>query len=141
VFLGGGSPPTETRTADSAELRAVQAEIDRVGGFHRGLYESLSVGDITLDEYKDMKAAYETRIADLNERGRELREAARLASLESERRGKAADAFDALRSADGMTAEVVDALIGRILLFQGKRIEIAFKYADATATAGGDGND
>jgi hypothetical protein len=141
VFIGdGGGADTGARAAGDGGLRAVRAEIDRAVGFLNGLYESLSAGDITPGEYREMKTAYETKIAGLTERESGLREEARLASLESARRGKAASGYGALRTADGLTAEVVDALIGRIHLFQGKRIEIEFKYADETATAGGDGN-
>jgi DNA invertase Pin-like site-specific DNA recombinase len=140
AFLDGGAD-TEAQAAGGEELRAVRGEIDRAGGFLKGLYESLSVGDITLDEYREMKSAYEARVAKLTERERELREAARLAALESARRVKATDAYGALAAADGLTADVVDALIEGIAVFQGKRIEIAFKYADETATVGGYGNE
>jgi DNA invertase Pin-like site-specific DNA recombinase len=128
-------------TTDNTELRNVQTEFDRNSRFLKGLYESLVEGDITNDEYKEMKSAYESRIADLTKQEQNLREAARLAALETEKRGKAADSYGVLRSADDLTAEVVDKLIDKILVFHDKHIEVTFKFIDETVTAGGLGNE
>jgi hypothetical protein len=125
------------KSDDGAELRNVQGEIVRVSGFLKGLYESLVSGDITGEEYKEMKSAYETKIANLTERERELREMARAAALESARRDKAADCYGAVNSIGKLTADVMDALVERIVIYSGKRIEVSFKFSDETVIVGG----
>jgi hypothetical protein len=119
-------------TADNPELRGVQSEMSRVSGFLKGLYESLVIGDITKAEYKELKSSYEAKIAKLTEQENELREAARLAVLESARREKAVENYGALHNAGELTAEIVDARIEKIIVFTDKSIEISFKFYDAT---------
>jgi hypothetical protein len=135
------NPATTAKQVDNTELRNVQAELERNGSFLKGLYESLICSDITGAEYKEMKQSYEAKIAALTGRERQLREAARTAALETARRGKAADNIGAVYRIADLTADVMDALIERILVYEDKRIEIKFKFTDETVTMGGAENE
>jgi hypothetical protein len=132
AFADNKKQTTVAPTVDNAELRGVQSEMNRVSGFLKGLYESLVNGDITKAEYKELKSSYEAKIAKLTEQENELREAARLAVLESARREKAVENYGALHNASELTTEIVDALIEKILIFTDKSIEISFKFSDVT---------
>ena len=134
------APKSET-VKEPSELANVRAELARLGGFHKGLYESLVSGDITQSEYADMKRSYETQIADLTERERVLTETARERHLNQIAINKASVTLGGVNTAADITAEVVDAMIDRILIFQDKRVEVRFKFTDEIATAGVAGND
>ena len=133
AFADSRKQTTVAPTAANDKLMVIKSEMDRAGGFLKGLYESLIVGDITGDEYKEMKSAYEIRIIKLTEQESELREAARLAVIESERREKTSVSYGALHNASELTPEIVDALVERILVFSDKSIEISFKFSDETS--------
>jgi hypothetical protein len=137
VFAGGAVVAAKSKPGNS-ELREAQSELDRTGNFLKGLYESLVSGDVTEDEYREMKQGYETKIAALTGTVKELRETARVQALESARCAKAADCIGAVSGITDLTAEVVDALIDRILVFEDKRIEVRFKFSDEIAISNGD---
>jgi hypothetical protein len=124
-------------TTDNADLRSVQAELDRNGRFLKGLYESLVSGDITDNEYREMKQTYETRIAELSERERQMREANRVALLEASARKKAATELGAVGCVTDLTAEVIGGLIEKILVYDNDRVEIKFRFRDETVEIGG----
>jgi hypothetical protein len=129
VFADGltsmSAPPS-----DVSELKGVQAELDRNGNFLKGLYESLVSGDITDSEYREMKQSYEDKIAALRERERKLRESARVQALDAARRTKANSSISTIGGIADLTADVIDTLIERVLIFEDKHIEVAFKFAD-----------
>lgn len=56
------------------ELNSSQSEFDRNRRYLEGLYESLVCGDISDDEYKEMKSAYEVKVMSLSERIKLLRD-------------------------------------------------------------------
>jgi DNA invertase Pin-like site-specific DNA recombinase len=129
-------PATVVKTHDSNEIWRVQADIERNTGFLKGLYESLISGDITREDYRDLKLSYESKIASLSEQESILRESARLAALEAAKRNKAADNIGTVFDSGGLTAEAVDALIEKILVFEDKHIEIWFKFTDEIVRMG-----
>jgi len=124
-----------------AELTQTRQELDRVGGFLKGLYESLVEGDITNAEYTDMKRNYENRIAALNERERQLYEEIRERFLRESALKKASDNLNNISVIGDLTAETIDALIEKILIFEDKRIEVTFKFADKTEETEGVANE
>ncbi|MDR0223266.1 MAG: recombinase family protein, partial [Oscillospiraceae bacterium] len=113
-----------------AELAQTRQELSRTSGFLKGLYESLMVGDITNTEYADMKRGYETRIAALTERERRLTDEIRERYLRESALKKANENISGVSVIGDLTAEVVDAMIDRILLFEDKHIEVTFKFSD-----------
>jgi hypothetical protein len=136
VFADSATATAKSKP-DNSELREVQSELDRNSNFLKGLYESLVSGDITEDEYREMKRGYETKIAALTERVKQLCETARIQALESAKRAKAADSIGTVSGITDLTSEVVDALIDRILVFEDKRMEVRFKFSDEIAISNG----
>jgi DNA invertase Pin-like site-specific DNA recombinase len=123
------------------ELMQTQQELNRVGGFLKGLYEGLINGDLTNTEYKDMKRNYESRIAALNERERQLYEEVRERFLRESALKKASDNLNNISVIGDLTAETVDALIEKILIFEDKRIEVTFRFSDETEETEGAANE
>jgi bisphosphoglycerate-dependent phosphoglycerate mutase len=123
------------------ELTQTRQELDRVGGFLKGLYENLVSGDLTKTEYTEMKRNYEKRIAALNEREQQLREEIRDRYLRDSALKKTSDNLDNVSIITDLTAETVDALIDKILIFEDKRLDVTFKFSVETDEAEGDSND
>ena len=128
---------TSLAYGDSSELRNAQAELDRKAHFLKGLYESLMIGDITEDEYRDMKTSYEASIAALSGKVSLLRESARIQAYEAVKLDKDAGNLKAVRGVSTLTAEVLDKLVDRILVYEDKRIEVRFTFTDEIMIAGG----
>jgi uncharacterized protein YnzC (UPF0291/DUF896 family) len=114
-------------------------ELGRVSGFLKGLYESLVSGDITNDEYREMKQNYETRIVNLTEREQQLSDKLRENYLRESTLKNANAKVGTISVISDLTAEVVDALIDKILLFEDKHIEVKFKFSDETLETQMDG--
>jgi hypothetical protein len=126
-------PPTPTAKPPqqaTSELAAVNAELNRVSGFLKGLYESLVVGDITEPEYREMKQSYETKIAELTAREKALREASKEQRLQQNLVDSASLQLGSIRTVSDLTAEVIGALIDKISVFDDKRFEVRFKFTD-----------
>jgi hypothetical protein len=113
-----------------AELREVNLELDRNSRFFKGLYESLVNGDISEAEYKELRVSYETKITTLNEKIKNLRDAAHDRIRLETRRKKASVSMQAAQDISGLTAEVVDSLIARIRVFEDKGIKVKFTFSD-----------
>jgi DNA invertase Pin-like site-specific DNA recombinase len=112
------------------ELANVCAELKRANGFLKGLYESLVDGDITESEYREMKQSYEAKTAELSEREKQLRETARERHLKQSVTNKASKHLGAVNVISDITADLLDALVERILVFSDKHIEVKFKFTD-----------
>jgi hypothetical protein len=123
-----------------AELTQTRSELDRIGGFLKGLYESLVSGDLTNAEYTEMKQRYEKRITGLNERERQLRDEIRERYLRESALNKASDNLNSVSVIGDLTAETIDALIEKVFIFEDKRMEVTFRFADETGETedGGD---
>ncbi|GHU39190.1 hypothetical protein FACS1894105_13810 [Clostridia bacterium] len=118
----------------TSELAVVSAELNRVSGFLKGLYESLVSGDITEPEYRDMKQSYETKIAAFTKRERELRETARERHLQQAAATKVSEHLGTVNDVTDITAAVIDALIEKITVFEDKRVEV--KFTDGISEGG-----
>ncbi|MDR0949321.1 MAG: recombinase family protein [Lachnospiraceae bacterium] len=121
----------------SDELKKIQQELGRTIGFLKGLYESLMDGDITNDEYTDMKFGYETKIETLKNQERVVRNKLHEKYLAESVRNLADKALCNINGIEDLTAEVIDALIERIQLFQDNHIEVKFKFTEEIASTEG----
>jgi DNA invertase Pin-like site-specific DNA recombinase len=120
-----------TSDSDSAALKDVQAKITQNECFLKGLYESMMSGDITAGEFRDMKTAYENKIAALKQQEKQLRdttyERIRLAADQKQASMRIARITDV----SDFTAETIDALIEKISVFEDESFEVKFRFLDA----------
>ena len=126
------------QTAYKAELRQLQAKISRNNSFLTSLYESLKLNDITKDEYREMRADYQAKIADLMAKENELRHkmVERLA-IETAT-ANAVSHLQGVRQIADLTADSLDKLIDKILVFKDRHIEVQFKFMDGMNLIGGE---
>jgi DNA invertase Pin-like site-specific DNA recombinase len=119
------------------ELKQIGQELRRVSGFLKGLYESLMDGDITNEEYTDMKLGYEAKIKTLKAQEQQARSNVRKKYLAESARHLAGNVLANISSTEDLTAEVIDALIERIQLFEDRHIEVKFKFTGEIASTEG----
>jgi uncharacterized protein YnzC (UPF0291/DUF896 family) len=134
---------TSTVVSDNAksELTQTRQELDRASGFLKGLYESLMSSDITNTEYTEMKQSYESRIAALTEREKQLRDEIREHYLRESALKRASENLNSVNIISDLTAETIDAMIEKVHIFEDKHIEVTFKFSDETAVTEGNGNE
>jgi DNA invertase Pin-like site-specific DNA recombinase len=130
VYCAQSVMPQTVISQEPNELANVCAELKRANGFLKALYESLVDGDITESEYREMKQSYEIKIAGLTEHEKQLRETARERHLKQSATNKASKHLSAANNISDITADLLDALVERILVFPDKHIEVKFKFTD-----------
>ena len=131
-----GKRQSEADAADRAELKSIQAEIGKTSRFLQSLYESLTQGDISREEYRDLRAGYEAKIAELSDRERETRSRMVERIANESVKAKAAANLKEVRLLTELTADTLDKLIDRIIVFEDKSIEVHYKFADSMAIGG-----
>jgi DNA invertase Pin-like site-specific DNA recombinase len=118
-------------------LKMIQIEIERNKLFLKGLYENLITNIITDDEYRDMKESYEAKLASLFEQETQERERIRR-NIESDIKIESASSYlFSLSCADDLTAEIIDALVEKIIVYEDMRLEFTFRFKDEVVEIGG----
>jgi len=129
------------QTAHKAELGRLQAEINKNNHFLKSLYESLMTNDITQDEYRELKTGYEAKITDLTAKEKDLRnKLVDCIAKETATANATAHLNGVLQLAD-LTAESLDKLVDKILVFEDRHIEVQFKFTDGVAVGNAKIND
>jgi len=129
-FISFERETNDIDTADDSELREINSKLDKDGRMLRSLYESMVSGVITRDEFIQMKADYETKIADLSRRADEIRNAKRKMESKKEECIELAEAVSSVIANDRLTEEIIDKLVEKVLVNPDKSIKIYFKFAD-----------
>ena len=112
------------------ELFEVQAERRKNQRLLDGLYESLIAGDITDDEYKEIKTAYTSKISELADREKLLRQTEQKQTKQNAMLSNASSSLNAARGGLGLTAEITDGIIEKIRIFQDKSIRVKFTFME-----------
>ena len=121
---------TEPVNDYNAELTAVKTELCKNRMFLKGLYESLIVGDITDFEYKEMKSGYETKIAELTAREKQLRDNAHARIQQEKALSKVQESVQRIESVSDLTAEVIDKVVEKIVVHENNRITVKFRFME-----------
>jgi len=124
--------PSE-QTAYKAELGLLQAEITKNSHFLKSLYESLMTNDITQDEYRELKAGYEMKISDLTASEKNLRNMLVECIAKETASANATAHLNGVQQLSDLTAESLDRLVEKILVFEDRHIEVQFKFMDGVA--------
>lgn len=110
------------------ELATLRQEADKNSRMFKSLYESLVNGLITADEYRDMRADYETKTKN------NLARAAEIEKRQAELDKQITEYFELaelIANADNSkTAALIDSLVDKIKIFSDRSIEIDFSFLD-----------
>ncbi len=112
------------------EIRSVQAAAGRMDEEEAAIYADYRAGNVAQEEYVCHKLKSETWRQELENREKELQE--RLKALEKVkgRYLKAVRSLTALKSCGELTAEMICALVEKIYVYPGRRVEIQFRYTN-----------
>ena len=130
LAMRGGSGEASVREKHKAAVASVKLRLNALKKKRTGLYESYVEGILNEEEYAFAKQTYEEQYEALN---RLLDEAVErrerfLASISPDNKW-----LTMMRGAAGMTGltqELVDAIIEKVLVYGGGRIEVVFNYND-----------
>lgn len=130
LAMRGGSGEASVREKHKAAVASVKLRLNALKKKRAGLYESYVEGILNEEEYAFAKQTYEEQYEALN---RLLDEAVErrerfLASISPDNKW-----LTMMRGAAGMTGltqELVDAMIEKVLVYDGSRIEVVFNYND-----------
>ena len=114
----------------AAELREVNQRMDKDGRMLRSLYENMVGGLITQDEFIQMKADYEGKIAALSKQADEIRERKYTTKAAATEYRDIAEAVAAAISDDTLTTEIIDRLVDKIKVHPDKSFEVLYKFRD-----------
>ena len=109
------------------ELAAIRLEANKDGRMFKSLYESLVSGPITSGEYKEMREGYESRMQNNLVRAAELEKS--ISELDKQI-VEYMELSDLIADADkaGITAKIIDSLVGSIRFYADRRMEVDFLY-------------
>jgi len=115
------------RDVVKARLAAIRQDADKDSRMLKSLYESLVSGMITSDEFRDMRASYLAKVQE------GLSQAADLEKRQSDLDSQMAEytEFSGLleKAANtGITAQLIDALVDRILIYPDRHIDVTFRF-------------
>ena len=130
LAMRGGSGEASVREKHKAAVASVKLRLNALKKKRAGLYESYVEGILNEEEYAFAKQTYEEQYEALN---RLLDEAVerRERSLESNSPdNKWLTMMRGVAGMTGLTQEVVDAIIEKVLVYGGGRIEVVFNYND-----------
>ena len=129
--------PLEGRKMFSYEAQTVklEEEIERYKKLKMRLYEDLSDGVITKEEYMDFRNSYQAVIEEKQESVLRLKKEQDMAAVTGIGNRAWVQAFDQFRNIEELDRRVLVALVDRILIYENKAIEIRFKYRDEYAHA------
>ena len=130
LAMRGGAREASVREKHKAAVASVKLRLNALKKKRAGLYESYVEGILNEEEYAFAKQTYEEQYEALN---RLLDEAVErrerfLASISPDNKW-----LTMMRGAAGMTGltqELVDAIIEKVLVYGGSRIEVVFNYND-----------
>ncbi len=112
-----------------SELTALRQEMDKDSRLLKSLYESLVTGMITADEYSELRAGYENRIADGLIRVKELENRQKELEKQMDEYLALSDLMASVKGSEDITAALVDRLVERIRVFHDRSIEVDFRFS------------
>lgn len=130
LAMRGGSGEASVREKHKAAVASVKLRLNALKKKRAGLYESYVEGILNEEEYAFAKQTYEEQYEALN---RLLDEAVErrerfLASISPDNKWLAM--MRGVAGMTGLTQELVDAIIEKVLVYGGSRIEVVFNYND-----------
>ena len=130
LAMRGGSGEASVREKHKAAVASVKLRLNALKKKRTGLYESYVEGILNEEEYAFAKQTYEKQYEALN----------RLLDEAVERRERFLESISpdnkwltmmrGVAGMTGLTQEVVDAIIEKVLVYGGGRIEVVFNYND-----------
>lgn len=115
------------RTMVKSEIAALRQEAEKCGRMFKSLYESLVSGLIDADEYREMRAGYETKAQEHLTRASDLEKKQSALEQQVAEYCELSKLITMTKSA-GITAKIIDCLIDSIRIYSDRHIEVDFRF-------------
>ena len=112
------------------QLRDLELEIERIHESESNAYMNYRTGSLKQSAYVEMKMKNVDRKASIEKQIEEVTACKGNLSKVSEKFAKAIRALLKMKSGNELSKDLIEALIERINLYPGKRIEIVYRYSD-----------
>lgn len=124
-------PVLKKKTFDfEANLNIKKKELYKIANFKRSLYEDWKSGDITQQEYRDMKSIYQEQETILNQIIENLHEEITKLEKVTNNENPFITNFAKYKNINELSRELLLELIDIIIIHEGGNITIRFKFAD-----------
>lgn len=124
-------PAQERRIINyDAQIETLETEIRRYQDLKVNLYSDMADGVISREEYREFHAGYDRRIAERQRQLGKLKEERDQAMEHSSGNIEWIEQFKKYQHLTELDRECIVHLIEKILIYEGKRIEVCFRYRD-----------
>lgn len=113
-----------------AEQSEYERQIESLNDNKRTLFERYCMDEIDMETYKAEKAAIDAEILRTNNAYAAVAAQAKQRQEEQAQRDSRNEIWSAVAEADGLTPELVDLLIEKVVVFPDKRIDVVYKVKD-----------
>ena len=113
-----------------AEQSEYERQIESLNDSKRVLFERYCMGEIDVEKYKAEKASIDAEILRTNNAYAAVTAQAKHQQEEQVQRASRNEIWSAVAETDGLTPELVDMLIEKVVVFPDKRIDIVYKVKD-----------
>jgi len=96
----------------------------------QNLFERFVMGEIDMDTYKAEKFAYDEIITRTNNAFAAIATQAKLKQEEQERQNSRGEIWSAITESTGLTPELTDLLIEKVMVYPDNRFDIIYKVKD-----------
>lgn len=117
-----------------AQITSLEAEVQRYQDLKVNLYSDMAEGVISREEYKEFHAGYDRRIAEKKRQLAKLQEERTQALENGSGNVEWIEQFMKYQNITELDRECIVHLIENILVYDGKRIEVNFRYRDELET-------
>ncbi len=127
-MLANALADVNVTSAQDGEIKRLKAFISKNQNFLSSLYENLVNGIITPDEYQEMRKSYGDKISEAVRSIHEIENKKKVLENEHRRYLEMNNTIEKLLDSGKFTKEIVDKLVSRIAIYNGKRVEITFNF-------------
>ena len=124
------APATQREAREELGQKIVckKQEQTRLRDHARGLYESLTLGEIDKDDYFSLRERYDTRLAQVTEDLQQLEKGLAAVDTQIKKSQEMRRDAESIRKDWALTAELIDRLIERITVTPEKQITVQMKF-------------
>jgi hypothetical protein len=121
----GAIPDEDSR---KTELKKIRQESEKNRDYLKHLFERLMSGEINSGEFNRLKKDFEHKTAELTERALELETSARQITKRVKECWELADCVSSVQCKYDLTAELLESLVEKILVYHDKSFEIIWRF-------------
>lgn len=126
----GKNQISAARLQTEREIRAIQKKAQKLKDEETGIYVDYREGRLPQKEYVDFKMKQAECLHELEKRAGELDKKQKEIEKVQEKYLKAIRSLLKMKNRESLTMELVDALVEKIYVYPGKRVEVQFRYVN-----------